>query len=162
MFYWDGARRVDNAYQRLAFCSYRRKKTYCMEPTPPQLPTLKRPRVGKARGGRKEIPDAEKRTERIVLHVTKATYAELKDMAKASGRPLAVVVRTLTRPQRKGLTPEQFGLLRQLAGMATNLNQLAKRGHQDGFGAVAHQVTQAAEQLSALLDTYTGTAGDDD
>ena len=90
MFYLDGARRVDSAYQRLAFCSYRRKKTYRMEPTPPQLLTPKRPRVGKARGGRKEIPDAEKRTERIVLHVTKATYAELKDMAKASGRPLAV------------------------------------------------------------------------
>ncbi|WP_460586516.1 plasmid mobilization relaxosome protein MobC [Hymenobacter arcticus] len=83
-------------------------------------------------------------------------------MAKASGRPLAVVVRSLTRPQRKGLTPEQFGLLRQLAGMTTNLNQLAKRGHQDGFGAVANQVTQAAAQLSALLNTYTGTAGSDD
>lgn len=96
------------------------------------------------------------------MHVTKSTYAELKEMAKASGRPLAVVVRSLTRPQRKGLMPEQFGLLRQLAGMATNLNQLAKRGHQDGFGAVANQVTQAAEQLSALLDTYTGTAGSDD
>ena len=102
MFYLDGARRVDSAYQRLAFCSYRRKKTCRMEPTLPQLPTPKRPRVGKARGGRKEIPDAEKRTERIVLHVTKATYAKLKDMAKASGRPLAVVVRSLTRPQRKG------------------------------------------------------------
>ncbi len=133
-----------------------------MDPTLPLVPVPKRPRVGKSKGGRKEIPEAERRTERIVLHVTKATYAELKDMAKASGRPLAVVVRSLTRPQRKGLTPEQFGLLRQLAGMATNLNQLAKRGHQDGFGAVAHQVTQAAAQLSTLLDAYTGTAGGDD
>lgn len=133
-----------------------------MKPTLPQLPTPKRPRVGKSRGGRKEIPEAEKRTERIVLHVTKATYAELKELAKASGRPLAVVVRSLTRPQRPGLSPEQFGLLRQLAGMATNLNQLAKRGHQDGFGAVADQVTQAAAQLSGLLDTFTSKAGADD
>ncbi len=97
-----------------------------------------------------------------MLHVTKATYAELKELATASGRPLAVVVRSLTRPQRQGLTPEQFGLLRQLAGMATNLNQLAKRGHQDGFSSVANQVTQAAEQLSGLLDTFTGKAGTDD
>jgi hypothetical protein len=133
-----------------------------MDPTLPLVPTPKRPRIGKSKGGRKEIPEAEKRTERIVLHVTKSAYAELKDIAKASGRPLAVVVRSLTRPQRKGLTPEQFGLLRQLAGMATNLNQLAKRGHQDGFSAVANQVTQAADQLSTLLDTYTGTAGSDD
>jgi len=133
-----------------------------MDPTLLVLPAPKRPRIGKSKGGRKEIPEAEKRTERIVLHVTKATYVELKEMAKASGRPLAVVVRSLTRPQRKGLTPEQFRLLRQLAGMATNLNQLAKRGHQDGFGAVANQVTQAADQLSALLDTYTGTVGSDD
>lgn len=162
MFYYHGARCVDSAYQRLAFGSYRRKKTYCMEPASPLLPTPKRPRIGKSRGGRKEIPEAEKRTERIVLHVTKATYAELKALAKASGRPLAVVVRSLTRPQRKGLTPEQFGLLRQLAGMATNLNQLAKRGHQDGFGAVADQVTQAAAQLSGLLDTFTNKAGSDD
>ncbi len=133
-----------------------------MESTLPPLPTPKRPRVGKARGGRKEIPEAEKRTERIVLHVTKSTYAELKELAKTSGRPLAVVVRSLTRPQRQGLSPEQFGLLRQLAGMATNLNQLAKRGHQDGFGAVADQVTQAAVQLSGLLDTFTSKAGADD
>ncbi|GAB3639314.1 hypothetical protein GCM10027422_49050 [Hymenobacter arcticus] len=133
-----------------------------MDPEAPLVPAPKRPRVGKSKGGRKEIPDAEKRTKRIVLRVTEGTYAELKDMAKASGRPLAVVVRSLTRPQRKGLTPEQFGLLRQLAGMTTNLNQLAKRGHQDGFGAVANQVTQAAAQLSALLNTYTGTAGSDD
>jgi N6-adenosine-specific RNA methylase IME4 len=97
-----------------------------------------------------------------VLHVTKSTYAELKELAKTSGRPLAVVVRSLTRPQRQGLSPEQFGLLRQLAGMATNLNQLAKRGHQDGFGAVADQVTQAAVQLSGLLDTFTSKAGADD
>ncbi len=133
-----------------------------MDPTPAQLPLPKRPRVGKSRGGRKELPEAEKRTKRIVLHVTEATYAELKAQSQASGRPLAVLVRAMTRPQRRVLTPEQFGVLRQLAGMANNLNQLAKRGHQDGFGAVADQVAQVADQLSGLLDGFTQAAGADD
>lgn len=133
-----------------------------MDATPAPLPIPKRPRVGKSRGGRKEIPEADKRTKRIVLHVTEATYAELKAQSKASGRPLAVLVRSMTRPQRRVLTPEQFGVLRQLAGMANNLNQLAKCGHQDGFGVVADQVAQAANQLSRLLDEFTQTAGADD
>lgn len=146
----------------LLFAPVVAKRPYRMDATPAQPPLPKRPRVGKSRGGRKEIPDAEKRTKRIVLHVTEATYTELKEQSKASGRPIAVLVRSMTRPQRRVLTPEQFGVLRQLAGMANNLNQLAKRGHQDGFGAVADQVAQAAGQLSGLLDGFTQTAGADD
>jgi hypothetical protein len=121
------------------------------------LPAPKRPRVGQAKGGRKEIPDAEKRTKRIVLHVTEATYTELKEQARASGRPLAVIVRGMTRPQRRVLTPEQFGALRQLAGMANNLNQLAKKAHQDGFGGVGREVEQRAAELSNLLDYFADT-----
>ena len=146
----------------LLFAPIVAKRPCRMDAMPAQLPIPKRPRVGKSRGGRKEIPEAEKRTKRIVLHVTEATYATLKEQSKASGRPLAVLVRSMTRPQRRMLTPEQFGVLRQLAGMANNLNQLAKRGHQDGFGAVADQVAQAAAQLSGLLDEFTQTAGADD
>ena len=133
-----------------------------MDATPAQPPLPKRPRVGKSRGGRKELPEAEKRTKRIVLHVTEATYAELQAQSKASGRPIAVLVRAMTRPQRRVLTPEQFGVLRQLAGMANNLNQLAKRGHQDGFGTVADQALAAADQVSQLLDSFTQAAGADD
>ena len=133
-----------------------------MDATPAQPPLPKRPRVGKSRGGRKELPEAEKRTKRIVLHVTEATYAELHAQSKASGRPIAGLVRAMTRPQRRVLTPEQFGVLRQLAGMANNLNQLAKRGHQDGFGTVADQALAAADQVSQLLDSFTQAAGADD
>ncbi len=146
----------------LLFAPIVAKRPYRMDATPAQLPLPKRPRVGKSRGGRKEIPEAEKRTKRIVMHVTEATYTELKEQSKASGRPIAVLVRAMTRPQRRVLTPEQFGVLRQLAGMANNLNQLAKRGHQDGFGAAANEVAQVAAQLSGLLDAFTQTAGADD
>jgi hypothetical protein len=146
----------------LLFAPIVAKRPYRMDPTPAQLPLPKRPRVGKSRGGRKELPEAEKRTKRIVLHVTEATYAELQAQSKASGRPIAVLVRAMTRPQRRVLTPEQFGVLRQIAGMANNLNQLAKRGHQDGFSAVADQALAAADQVSQLLDSFTQAAGADD
>ena len=52
------------------------------------------------------------------------------------------------------LSVEQDGYLRQLAGLANNLNQLAEKAHQSGFGTVGNEVAQQAKEVGHLLDYF--------
>lgn len=144
---------------RLAFCSCRRKKNphrNRMEAhktegksalTAPQTKTKARlPKVKKT--------DAERRLKGVTVRLTVARYDELKAHAAGGGQTLARVVRNLIQQPVAVLTPGQDSLLRQLAGMANNLNQLAKRANQDGLLEVAMPAAQAAAQVSRLLDSF--------
>jgi hypothetical protein len=51
-------------------------------------------------------------------------------------------------------TPEQEVILRQLAGLSNNLNQLARRANADGFASVALLVQHQVQVLGKLLDQY--------
>jgi hypothetical protein len=98
--------------------------------------------------------DAERRLKGVTVRMTLARYDELKAQAAAGGQTLARVVRNLIREPVPALTPGQDALLRQLAGMANNLNQLAKRANQGGLFEVAAATNQAAAQVSSLLDSF--------
>lgn len=100
----------------------------------------------------------------MTTHVSAARYAELEASAAEVRQPLSQFVRPLVeagmgrrkRPMMQ-LSVEQDGYLRQLAGLANNLNQLAKKAHQGGFEVVAKEVTRQAAEVSQLLD-YFGEA----
>lgn len=140
--------------KRLAFGSYRRQKIPTMEaPTTPK----KTPRTGPAAGGRPRKTDAERRLKGVTVRLSTARYAELSAYAAEGGRSLAHVVRQLLSGGLPQLTPAQEGSLRQLAGLANNLNQLAKRAHQGGFGAVGEEVAWQAQRISQLLDNFAGS-----
>lgn len=116
----------------------------------------KRKRVGKAKGGRKEIPDADKRVKRVVLRFTEKEYAELKAKAKQSGRRLAVIVRTQFQElveRQQPWTPEQFRLCRELAGQNTALLKLANQAAQLGLSDVEASAMTAAHQTNDFLDS---------
>ena len=97
----------------------------------------------------------------MTTHVSLARYEELESGAAAVRQPLSQFVRPLVEAGVKArkrpvlqLTIEQDGYLRQLAGMANNLNQLSKRAHQSGFAAVAQEVEAQAATLDRLLDYF--------
>ncbi len=116
----------------------------CADPKPKKRARL--PNVKKT--------DAERRLKGVTVRMTIARYDELKGQAAAGGQTLARVVRNLIRQPVPALTPGQDALLRQLAGMANNLNQLAKRANQGGLLEVATPAAQAAAQVSRLLDSF--------
>lgn len=118
-------------------------------PAPSAPPTKK-----KARPPKVIKTDAERRLKGVTVRMTLARYDELKAQAAAGGQTLARVVRNLIRQPVPALTPGQDALLRQLAGMANNLNQLAKRANQGGLLEVAMPAAQAAAQVSRLLDSF--------
>ena len=48
--------------------------------------------------------------------------------------------------------PEQMTLLRQLAGMANNLNQLARKANSAGYVQAAAECTALIEKIDTLID----------
>ena len=111
-------------------------------------------------GGRpKKEPEDKLRS--VTTHVSVARYEELQAGAAAVRQPISQFVRPLVEAGVKvrkrpvlQLTVAQDGYLRQLAGMANNLNQLSKRAHQGGFAAVAQEVEAQAITLDRLLDYF--------
>ena len=117
-------------------------------------------RTGKAAGGRPRKAPEEK-LKSVTTHVSAARYAELEAGAAEVRQPISQFVRPLVEAgigRRKRpvlqLSVEQDGYLRQLAGLANNLNQLAKKAHQSGFGAVGQEVAQQAARVNGLLDYF--------
>ena len=111
-------------------------------------------------GGRPKKEPGEK-LKSVTTHVSAARYDELQEGAAAVRQPISQFVRPLVEAGVKvrkrpvlQLTVEQDGYLRQLAGMANNLNQLSKRAHQSGFAAVAQEVEAQAATLDRLLDYF--------
>jgi hypothetical protein len=111
-------------------------------------------------GGRPKKEPSEK-LKSVTTHVSLTRYEELESGAAAVRQPLSQFVRPLVEAGVKArkrpvlqLSVEQDGYLRQLAGMANNLNQLSKRAHQSGFAAVAQEVEAQAATLDRLLDYF--------
>ncbi|HEX8657024.1 MAG TPA: hypothetical protein VF690_05800 [Hymenobacter sp.] len=116
----------------------------------------KRKRLGKAKGGRKKISDAEKRVKRIVLRFTEEEYAALEGQAKQSGRQLAVMVRSQFQDLvqlRKPWTAEQFRWCRQLATMSSDFESVARQAKEEGITPLANEALKAARKVSSYLDT---------
>ena len=116
----------------------------------------KRKRLGTAKGGRKEIPDAEKRVKRIVLRFTEEEYAALEGQAKQSSRQLAVMVRSQFQDLvqlKKPWTAEQFRWCRQLATMSSDFAVVAKQAKEDGLASLEAEALVAARKVSSYLDT---------
>ena len=111
-------------------------------------------------GGRPK-KEPEDKLKSVTTHVSAARYAELQAGAAAVRQRLSQFVRPLVEAGVKArkrpvlqLTIAQDDYLRQLSGMANNLNQLSKRAHQSGFAAVAQEVEAQAATLDRLLDYF--------
>ena len=89
----------------------------------------------KKRRGRPALGRTRKLTKGVTVKFSPVSYETLRFRAGKSGRSLAVYIReaALAATVTARHTPEENALLRSLAGMANNLNQLTKLSHQTGF-----------------------------
>lgn len=106
------------------------------------------------KGGRPPKSDVERLKERLVVKMTSADYCTLRSKAQAAGLTWTEYARTaLTRSVvRQRLTAEQMTLLRQFAGMANNLNQLARQAHSTGYAQAAAECTALIKKIDTLID----------
>ena len=115
-------------------------------------------RFKKSKGGRPA--KAVRRESHIRVRLTKTEYFLIEEKSKKAGitisewfRKAAVKGKVLVR-----MSPEDIKVLRVLAGMANNLNQLTKLAHQQGLLSVQRK---CRELLSALDDTLKYLNRDD-
>ncbi len=88
----------------------------------------------KKKGGRPRKPNG--RSCLTGIRFTPAEYQIVQNKAKEAGRKPTVYIReTALRGGnvKASLNAEQMALIRQLAGMANNLNQLTRKYHQAGL-----------------------------
>ena len=88
------------------------------------------------KGGRPPKSASEKLKERLTVKMAAADYYALRGKARAAGLTWA----------------EQMTLLRQLAGMANNLNQLARKANSAGYVQAAAECTALIEKIDTLID----------
>ncbi|HEY4147313.1 MAG TPA: plasmid mobilization relaxosome protein MobC [Chitinophagaceae bacterium] len=79
-------------------------------------------------------PKAIKREIRVCIRFTRSEYFIIREKAAGAGLKASALIRQAAIQARinSRLTDEERHFVRQLIGMANNLNQLAKNCHQEG------------------------------
>ena len=95
-------------------------------------------------------------TRGVTVKFSPVSYEALRFRAGKSGRSLAVYIReaALAATVTARHTPEENALLRSLAGMANNLNQLTRLSHQTGFHRTQRTVTELLQKLKEIIIRY--------
>lgn len=111
--------------------------------------------------GRPALGRTRKLTRGVTVKFSPVSYEALRFRAGKSGRSLAVYIReaALAATVTARHTPEENALLRSLAGMANNLNQLTKLSHQTGFYRTRLLIEGLLGKLKRIMDDYRPKGG---
>ena len=115
----------------------------------------------KKKRGRPALGRTRKLTKGVTVKFSPVSYEALRFRAGKSGRSLAVYIReaALAATVTARHTPEENALLRSLAGMANNLNQLTKLSHQTGFYRTRLLIEGLLGKLKRIMDDYRPKGG---
>jgi len=90
----------------------------------------------------------------INVKLTEVDFEAVKQKAESIGMKTTQYARQMILNGRikPHYTKEELDLRRKIAGMANNLNQLARKANTDGYRDAAYRVTLVLEQIKDLLD----------
>lgn len=110
-------------------------------------------RKNKSKGGR-PAKENEKLSTSINLKLTEKDFNSVKEKADKLGMKATQYAREMTLKGgiKSRFTLEELDLIRKLAGVANNLNQIAKQANKSGFSLVSVEVAYIAVQIKELLD----------
>lgn len=105
------------------------------------------------KGGRPRKPENEQRLHPVKVYFDEQSYRKLLNKRRRTGMSLSTLVYELTVNGyvKEPFTKEETSLLRSLAGMANNLNQLAHEAHIHNFFEVEERVLQLANKINEKL-----------
>ena len=115
--------------------------------TPPKHNTQK------SKGGRPRKPEDELRQYPVKVYFDEANYRKLVNRSQRTGLSLSTIVYELAVNGyvREPISHDVLPLLRSLAGMANNLNQIAREAHVSRFLQVEERAMDAARKIDDLL-----------
>jgi len=87
------------------------------------------------RNGRPTKSATEKKGYKVSLKMATEEYYSLKSKARLAGITMSEYVRHAVKKSevRQRLSPEHLGYIRQLSGMANNINQIARKANAAGY-----------------------------
>ena len=106
------------------------------------------------KGGRPKKGAADKLKYRLTVKMATSDYYTLKGKVRNAGISTGEFLRRCMRngQVKERLTPEHTGYVRQLCGMANNLNQLAHKANAAGFVTVRMECRVLVARIEELLN----------
>ncbi|MCD8102209.1 MAG: MobC family plasmid mobilization relaxosome protein [Alistipes sp.] len=100
------------------------------------------------------VKEKEKLSCSINLKLTEEDYKSLKEMAESIGMKVTQYAREMTLKGRikARYTKEELDLRRKIAGMANNLNQIARKANTEGYEKAASEAEYLLSYIKYLLD----------
>jgi len=108
------------------------------------------------KGGRPTLPQARRRSKSVTVRFSKIDYETLRVRCRKANRRLSEYIRESALQSEVVMphTTESASLYRNLAGMANNLNQLARLSHQTSLYHTSRKVDEALERVLAIINEY--------
>ncbi|GHT47616.1 mobilization protein [Bacteroidia bacterium] len=115
--------------------------------------TIKNPN----KNGRPPKDIAEKKRQKITVKMTMEEYSAFKFKAHLANMTVSEYIRRLIRSSKvqQRLSSEHLGYVRQISGMANNLNQIAKRANTTGYSETHQDCRTTIIQLDNLVKRIT-------
>ena len=112
----------------------------------------------KARG-RPKAGSLRKLTTSVTVKFSKPDYERLLRRSRQANRTLAEYIRDSAFEAQVVAkhSTEEAATMRDLVGMANNLNQLAKLSHQTGFYRTNEMITALLHKLKEIMQQYKST-----
>ena len=105
------------------------------------------------KGGRPRKPESEQRLRPVKVYFDEQSYRKLLNKRRRTGMSLSTLVYELAVNGyvKEPISKEEASLLRSLAGMANNLNQMAHEAHIHHFSQVEERVQYLANEINEVL-----------
>ncbi len=115
--------------------------------------TPQTPKKQKSKGGRPKKPGDKLRQYPVKVYFDETNYRKLVNRSQRTGQTLSTIVYELAVNGyvREPISHDVLPLLRSLAGMANNLNQIAREAHVSRFLQVEERAMDAAKKIDELL-----------
>ena len=106
--------------------------------------------------GRPQVSTLKRLTKSVTVKFSKPDYEKLRHRSKNANRTLAEYIRYAAFDARivAKHSTEDAAVIRNLTGMANNLNQLTKLSHQTGFYRTKNIVVELLEKLKSIMNDY--------
>ena len=106
--------------------------------------------------GRPQVSTLKRLTKSVTVKFSNPDYEMLRHRSKNANRTLAEYIRDSAFDARivAKHSAEDATIIRNLTGMANNLNQLTKLSHQTGFYRTKNVVIELLEKLKSIMNDY--------
>ena len=109
-------------------------------------------KVKDSKGGRPKLADYQKRTKLVRMMFCENDFIYILSKASKAGLSVSEYCPAMDNHIRETISPELAKQIRDLSGIANNVNQIAHQMHIDGFDAVKEQCLHIIAAISSIIN----------